>query len=68
MKYDLWQVRDRTDGSKIYIYAVRQDCSLIDFIDSSKYAIYNQKGTWRIKGFGDFPKFFRWDYAEGNQN
>ena len=67
MKYELWQVREK-NGSMIYMYAFRHDCCAVDCIDSSKYSLYNKKGEWNIKGFDDFPKFFRWDYRQKQDN
>ena len=67
MDYVLWQVREK-DGTKIWLYAIRKDLDIIDFIDTDTQALYNQKGTWEIKGYGDFPKFFRWDYTSGSEN
>jgi len=67
MIYKLWQVREKT-GSMIYIYAIRDDIDITDMIDISKHSLYNQKGEWEISGFGDFPKYFRWDYRSEKDN
>jgi hypothetical protein len=70
MTYILWQVRDKNTGcgSKIWIYAVRSDQEILDIIDSDTQSLYNQKGTWEVKGYGDYPKFFRWDYRQVKEN
>jgi hypothetical protein len=72
MTYDLWQVRDKNkydgNGSMIWLYAVRQDQDILNFVDSSTQSLYNRKGTWEIKGFGDYPKFFRIDYRDCKEN
>ena len=70
MKYEIWQVRDKNtgSGSKIWLYAVRHDCDILNFIDSDIQSLYNRKGEWNIDGYGDFPKFFRVDYREGSEN
>lgn len=67
MTYNLWQVREK-DGSKIWLYAIRPDQDITDFINTETQTLYNKKGTWEIKGYGDFPKFFKWDYTSGKIN
>jgi hypothetical protein len=67
MKYNLWQVREK-DGSKVWIYAIREDCDVLDFIDTETQVLYNKKDDWEIKGYKDFPKIFKWDYTEGKKN
>lgn len=69
MTYKLWQVREK-DGSKIWLYAIRNGCDIIDFIDTETQELYNQKGEWKIQGYKDYPKYFRWDYTScsGNEN
>ena len=62
MKYKLWQVREK-DGSKVWLYAVVAQCSITDFIDTDTQTLYNHKGDWNLKGYGDFPLFFRFDYT-----
>ena len=69
MDYDIWQVREK-DGSRVWLYAVKvnKNHSITDYIDTSTQSLYNKVGRWEIKGYGDFPKFFRWDYTEGEAN
>ena len=67
MTYKLWQVREK-DGTKVWCYAIRRDQDILDFIDTDTQSLYNHKGDWEISGYGDFPKFFRWDYTFGEKN
>ena len=67
MDYKLWQVRDK-DGSKVWLYAIRSDQNIIDFIDTDTQKLYNHKGDWKIRGYKDFPKFFRWNYTGNKDN
>jgi len=67
MDYDIWQVREK-DGSKVWLYAVKHNRSITKCIDTDTQSLYNKVGTWDIKGYGDFPNFFRWDYTEGDAN
>jgi hypothetical protein len=67
MTYNLWQVREK-DGSKVWLYAIRHDCDVTDFIDTETQTLYNNKGDWKIQGYKDYPKFFRWNYTGNKEN
>lgn len=47
MTYNLWQVREK-DGSKVWLYAIRHDCDITDFIGTETQTLYNNKGDWKI--------------------
>jgi hypothetical protein len=67
MKYELWQVRDKKDGSVILIYAVKENIDITDCLKEN-HIIHNKIGEWEIKGFSDFPKFFSFDWRNGPDN
>ena len=68
MTYEIWQVREKNDGSKIWAYAIRKGIPFETVIDYETQSVYNKLGEWHITGYRDFPKFFRWDYTGGSQN